>query len=118
MTSLPLYSLIGLTLIALMIGLWALSLTLRNSSIVDIFWGAGFVAAWLAFALTPQGFLPHKMVLPSLVTIWGLRLSIHILTRNWRKPEDFRYRTWREEAGDAWWWQNFFKVFLAQGLLM
>ncbi len=58
------------------------------------------------------------MVLASLMTIWALRLSNRILTRSRGKPEDSRYRTRRDEAGDAWWWQSFFKVFLAQGLLM
>jgi steroid 5-alpha reductase family enzyme len=119
MTFLPLYVLIGLTILALMAGLWVLSLSLHNSSIVDIFWGAGFVVvAWLTFALAPQGFLPRKLLLATLVTLWGLRLSIHILIRNWRKAEDFRYRGWREQAGPSWWWRSFFKVFLLQGLLM
>jgi steroid 5-alpha reductase family enzyme len=52
------------------------------------------------------------------VTIWGLRLSLYILWRNWGKGEDFRYQKWREEAGGKWWWQSFFKVFLLQGLLL
>ncbi len=103
----------------MMAALWVLSLRLRNASIVDIFWGTGFViAAWVTFALTPQGFLSRKLLLAALVTIWGLRLSIHILARNWRKAEDFRYRAWREQAGAAWWWRSLFKVFCLQGLLM
>jgi len=52
------------------------------------------------------------------VTIWGLRLSLHILTRNWGKPEDFRYQTWREKAGASWWWRSFFKVFFLQGVIL
>lgn len=103
----------------LMTLLWLLSLRLKNSSIVDIFWGAGFViTGWLYFALTPEGVLARKLLIVILVTIWGLRLSFHILRRNWGKPEDFRYQKWREESGEAWWWRSFFKVFLLQGLLM
>ncbi len=102
-----------------MILLWLLSLALRNSSIVDIFWGTGFViVAWAAFLFTPDGFLPRKLLLAALVTIWGLRLSIHILRRNWGKPEDFRYAAWRQESGRSWWWYSFFKVFLLQGVLL
>lgn len=111
---------IGLMLIlALMTLLWLLSLSLKNSSIVDIFWGTGFViASWLYFILTPDGFLLRKLLIAGLVTVWGLRLSIHILLRNWGKPEDFRYQKWRREAGSKWWWQSFFRVFLLQGMLL
>jgi steroid 5-alpha reductase family enzyme len=106
-------------ILTLMLLLWLLSLWLKNSSIVDIFWGTGFViVAWVAFLLTPQGFLPRKLLLCALVTLWGLRLSIHILSRNWGKPEDFRYQVWRKEAGESWWWRSFFKVFLLQGILL
>jgi len=102
-----------------MTALWLVSLALKNSSIVDIFWGTGVViSAWTAFALTPQGFAGRKWLLVILTSIWGLRLTLHILTRNWNKGEDFRYQVWRKEAGAAWWWRSFFKVFLLQGILM
>jgi steroid 5-alpha reductase family enzyme len=108
-----------LVILGCMAALWILSLYLKNSSIVDIFWGAGFVVVnWVYFALSPDGFLPRKLLIGILVTVWGLRLFIHILTRNWGKPEDFRYRKWREENGRRWWWQSFFQVFLLQGLLL
>lgn len=108
-----------LVILILMTILWLFSLKLRNSSIVDIFWGTGFVIAnWVYFALTPDGFLPRKILISTLVTIWGLRLSIYIFLRNWRKPEDFRYQKWRNESGAKWWWQSFFRVFLLQGALM
>ena len=110
---------LGLVILGLMALLWLVSLALKNSSIVDIFWGTGFViTAWTAFILTPDGYLARKLLLCTLVTIWGLRLSLHILTRNWGKPEDFRYQAWRKAAGDSWWWRSFFKVFLTQGVLL
>ncbi len=99
--------------------LWWLSLALKNSSIVDIFWGIGFViVAWLTFTLAPQGYLPRRQLVAVLVTIWGVRLALHIGVRNWGKPEDFRYAKWREENSPSWWWVSFFKVFLLQGFLM
>jgi steroid 5-alpha reductase family enzyme len=116
---LSVYLLAGGVILGLMILLWLLSLALRNSSIVDIFWGTGFViVAWAAYLLTPDGLLLHRLLLAGLVTVWGLRLSAHILRRNWGKPEDFRYARWREESGRSWWWFSFFKVFLLQGILM
>lgn len=102
-----------------MILLWLASLKLKNSSIVDIFWGAGFVfSAWIYFFFTPEGFLGRKLLIVILVTIWGLRLSAHIFLRNRGKPEDFRYRKWRDESGSNWWWKSFFQVFLLQGMLL
>jgi steroid 5-alpha reductase family enzyme len=98
---------------------WVLSLLLRDSSIVDIFWGAGFVAVtWLVAAWTSQELGPRAWVLGLLVTMWGLRLSLYILWRNWGRGEDYRYRAWRAQAGDAWWWRSYFKVFLLQGAVM
>ena len=113
------YLSIGLVILGLMTLLWLVSLAIKNSSIVDIFWGTGFViTAWVAFALTPEGFAARKWLIVLFVTIWGLRLSLHILFRNWGKPEDFRYQVWRKQAGASWWWRSFFKVFLLQGILM
>ncbi len=119
MDFLSIYLILGLVILGLMTLLWMVSLWLRNSSIVDIFWGTGFViAAWAVFLLTPDGYITRKLILNTLVTVWGMRLTFHILTRNWGKPEDFRYQVWRKEAGPAWWWRSFFKVFLLQGTLM
>jgi steroid 5-alpha reductase family enzyme len=119
MAFLEVYAIGGLVILGFMATLWLVSLPLRNASIVDIFWGAGFVLAnWIYFALTPEGFPTRKLLAAILVTVWGLRLSLYILFRNWGKPEDFRYRKWREENGPRWWWKSFFQVFLLQGLLL
>jgi steroid 5-alpha reductase family enzyme len=113
------YLTLGGIILTSMTLLWLVSLPLKNSSIVDIFWGPGFIiAAWAAFFLTPDGYLPRKLLLNGLVTLWGLRLGLHILVRNRGKGEDFRYRAWRNEAGDAWAWRSFFKVFLLQGVIL
>jgi steroid 5-alpha reductase family enzyme len=113
------YLTLAAVIFSLMILLWILSLAIKNSSIVDIFWGTGFVIfTWVAFLLTPQGYFMRKILLSLLVTLWGMRLSLHILFRNWGKQEDFRYQVWRKEAGTSWWWRSFFKVFLLQGVLL
>jgi steroid 5-alpha reductase family enzyme len=119
MSLLVVYGIGLLVILGCMTVLWLVSLYLKNSSIVDIFWGTGFVIAnWVYFALSPDGFPLRKWLIGVLVTVWGLRLSIHILTRNWGKPEDFRYRKWREENGSRWWWRSYFQVFFLQGLLL
>jgi len=116
---LEIYGVGAAAILGFMTTLWIASLILRNSSIVDIFWGPGFVVTnWVYFALTADGSPARKWLIGVLVTIWGLRLGLYILWRNWGKEEDFRYRKWREEAGAKWWWRSFFKVFLLQGVLM
>lgn len=113
------FLLLGVFILALMSILWLVSLLLKNASIVDIFWGLGFIIiAWATFALAPQGYLPRKQIIAALITIWALRLALHIGVRNWGKPEDFRYAKWRQENGPRWWWLSFFQVFLLQGVLM
>lgn len=108
----------GFVILVLMILLWFISLALKNASIVDIFWGIGFIiVTWVAYKLS-SGYLPRKQLAAVLVTIWGLRLAIHIGIRNWGKPEDFRYAKWRTENSARWWWFSFFQVFLLQGFLM
>jgi len=112
-----LYLFSGELIIAMMTALWVLSLILKNSSIVDIFWGIGFVIINLAAYYSSQQTI-QQTLLTIIVTLWGLRLSIHIYLRNHGKPEDFRYAQWRREQGSRWWWISFFKVFLLQGVLM
>ncbi len=107
----------GELIIVLMTALWVMSLVLKNSSIVDIFWGTGFVIINLAAYLYSQQSTSQALA-TIIVTLWGLRLSIHIFLRNHGKPEDFRYAQWRKEQGSQWWWISFFKVFLLQGILM
>jgi steroid 5-alpha reductase family enzyme len=111
---------VGVVLLAGMILLWLVSLWLKDASIIDVFWGLGFIlSAWLNIALLdPLGQNLRAWVMAALVTIWGLRLSIHIGRRNFGKGEDFRYAQWRKEHGRRWWWRSFFQVFALQGALM
>jgi steroid 5-alpha reductase family enzyme len=114
-----LFVLAGGVIFVLMTLLWLISLLLKNASIIDICWGIIFIIiAWLVFPLTPQGYLPRKLLLCTLVTIWGVRLALHLGIRNIGKPEDFRYAQWRAENGERWWWVSFFQVFLLQGFLI
>jgi len=72
----------ALVVLLYMTAIWVASLILRNSSIVDIFWGLGFVLLnGVAFALAPQGFLARKALLTVLVTLWGLRVASQLAER-------------------------------------
>jgi steroid 5-alpha reductase family enzyme len=110
---------LGLWILGLMSLLWVISLLLKNSSIVDIFWGTGFVIiSWIAFVRTINTVGPRGWLIVILVTIWGLRLTLYVFWRNAGKGEDFRYAKWRKETGESWWWKSYFKVFLLQGFIM
>lgn len=99
--------------------LWLVSVALRDASIVDIFWGLGFVAiGWFYLATVPDVPTGRGWLVCSLVTLWGLRLALHIGIRNAGTGEDFRYRKWRENAGTNFWWISYFKVFLLQAVLL
>jgi steroid 5-alpha reductase family enzyme len=65
---LSVYRVLGLVMISFFTLLWLVSLLMKNASIVDIFWGTGFVVtAWVSFALTPDGFMGRKLLLVCLV---------------------------------------------------
>jgi steroid 5-alpha reductase family enzyme len=103
---------------AAMTVLWLISLRLRDVSIVDVFWGAGFAILAIFYALTTDGLFARQVLLVSLVVVWGTRLALHIFRRSLGKPEDPRYAAWRAATGESYWWKSYFKVFLLQGLLM
>lgn len=108
-----------LVIMTLMSILWVVSVIIKNVSIVDLFWGLGFVlTAGFYFILTDGAGL-RKVILMVLVAIWGLRLSIYLAWRNIGKGEDFRYKQFRQKYGaNRYWWISFFQTFLLQGVLM
>ena len=103
----------------LMTLLWLVSIRLKNVSIVDPFWGFGFVlVSTYYYTASPVSASRPRLVL-LLVAIWGLRLWLHLLIRNWNKGEDYRYVQFRKDYGESrYWWFSFFQVFLLQGFLM
>jgi steroid 5-alpha reductase family enzyme len=104
--------------LALVTALWAVSVAVRDSSIVDVFWGSGFVViAWTAFALA-DGSGARRLLLGVLVTVWGLRLTAYLARRNLGTGEDRRYAAMRRRHGERWPLRSLFVVFWLQGALM
>ena len=103
----------------LMLLLWAVSLQTSDASLVDRFWGFGFVlVVWVRFTLHAVNQEPQSLLLPVLVTLWGLRLSGYLTWRNWGQAEDFRYRAMRERHGKWFPWVSLVTVFVLQGVVM
>ena len=106
------------TLLVLMVVLWLASVVRRDASIVDPFWGTGFVVvAWLCWWLHPEADA-RSMVMAILTTVWGLRLSIYLTIRNWSHGEDRRYKAMRDHHGPRFAWVSLFTVFLLQGIIL
>ena len=106
-------------ILILMSVLWIVSVIIKNVSIVDLFWGFGFVITSAFYFFKSDGYDSRKIILMTLVAIWGLRLSAYLAWRNYGKGEDFRYRNFRKKYGEKrYWWVCFFQVFLIQGILM
>ena len=79
-------------LMVVILALWLIALAIRDVSFIDAFWAFGMVLlAWGTAAQVGTEALRAQLLL-GLVTLWGLRLSLHLFLR-WRATgEDPRYR--------------------------
>ena len=108
----------AIVVVVLMVSTWAISVAVKNASIVDIVWGLGFVLVAWGVNLTADGLDARQWVLTAMTTIWGLRLGLYLAWRNHGKGEDFRYRAMRKRWGPRFWLISLGTVFGLQGVLM
>jgi steroid 5-alpha reductase family enzyme len=117
--------LLGVNLVILMTAillLWTYAVRIRDVSFIDAFWAFGMVIlAWTSW-LQIDGQGRRADVLLALVSLWGMRLSIHLYTR-WRAHgEDPRYEKimggMMEAKGWSWNKAALFGVFLTQAPLL
>jgi len=119
MTFIQIYLIALASILSMMFILWIISIRIKNVSIVDLFWGFGFVLACFIYFLKADGLESRKILLSAMVAIWGMRLSIYLAWRNIGKGEDPRYRKFRQDYGEhRYWWISFFQTFLLQGILL
>ncbi len=106
--------------LALMTSLWAFSVAIKDSSIADIFWGAGFVIIVAFTWATSDGVAARRLLVLVLTTLWGLRLAAYIGWRNWG-AEDPRYARLRqhvESQGKNYAIHSLLHIYLLQGFFM
>jgi len=104
------------TIFVYMCGWFLISQVVRRNDVADAAWGLGFVVlAWVLYMQRPSVQLSLAVIL---VTVWGIRLSTHIFTRNRKKSEDYRYQQWRKEWGKWFTIRSFSQVFMLQGFLL
>ncbi|KAA1425169.1 DUF1295 domain-containing protein [Mumia zhuanghuii] len=80
--------------LVLMGAIMATAIAIKNQSIIDIFWGPGFVVVALVSYLvsaSSSGDDTRRLVVLLLTAAWGLRLGIYIGNRNRGHGEDKRY---------------------------
>jgi steroid 5-alpha reductase family enzyme len=100
-----------------MAGLWLWHMRIRNAGVVDVGWTTSLV--WLAalYAALGPGYLPRRLLIASMVAVWGMRLGVYLLRdRVLGRPEDGRYADLRAKGS----WAAalaFFPFFQAQALL-
>jgi steroid 5-alpha reductase family enzyme len=95
---------------------WAISLRLRNVSIVDSAWSLLFALAAFTYASSVGG-NPRLVLVLALVSVWALRLSVYITWRNWGHAEDARYQEIRARNQPNFEFKSLYLVFLLQALL-
>ena len=108
---------IALLILIYMTLVFVLALIARDNSIVDIFWGPGFILIAIYSLIQDTEPDLRKWIVTFLVALWGVRLSVHVFLRNRGRGEDLRYRQWRET------WKffiirSYLQIFLLQGLFM
>ena len=113
---LQLYVQAGLISWLMLTGVWLLSLWKRDCGIMDVAYPLAASVPVMSLLLWRGNWSPHEIMLAMLVTLWSLRMSLHIGLRNRGHAEDGRYAAWRRRFDKHWWWWSFFQVFTMQGV--
>ena len=98
--------------------LWVASVIRRDASIVDPFWGLGFVVVVWVWYVRGDAATLRALAQAVAVTVWGVRLSGYLFWRNHGAGEDFRYRAMREKAPSTFPVASLFTVFLLQAAIL
>ncbi len=112
---------IGLSAIVIffyMTTLFIIAMLVKDNSIADIAWGIGFILIAMVTLIHSGAYFPRQIVVTLLVLIWGSRLAIRILRRNWGKGEDWRYQDWRKSWGKYFVIRSYLQVFILQGFIL
>lgn len=109
----------ALLALGMMTALWPLSMRLRDVSIVDILWAPAFAILGWSYVFLPPALGLRGWLALILITVWGVRLGVHILAR-WRRlgHEDYRYAEIRRRNGPNFPLTSLLWIFWLQALLL
>lgn len=99
------------------VAVWALSVRLRDVSIVDSLWSIFFIVFTALFAWRMRSDAVASYVLIALVVLWGVRLSAYITMRNHGNGEDRRYQAIRARNQPNFEFKSLYLVFILQAVL-
>jgi steroid 5-alpha reductase family enzyme len=108
----------AITIAVVMVSTWIISLVIKNASIVDIVWGAGFAVTSWVLAISVDGNSGRQLLLAIMVGLWGTRLALYLAKRNLGHGEDWRYKAMRKKKGKNFGIISLVTVFGLQGVLM
>ena len=110
----------ALVVVVAFLALWGVSLVLGDVSIVDPAWGPAFVLVALVGLLAGDADSGRRVVLFTMVALWGLRLGVHLGRRKLGEigEEDKRYVEMRKKRGDTFPLYSLGVVFGFQALLV
>ena len=104
--------------LALFAALWAMTRKSDDVSVIDAFWGPGFVLAALVEVVFVGG-SPAALALVGCLAVWGVRLGLHMNGKHrLRGGEDPRYRAMREARGAGFADWSLTHVFLLQAAVL
>ena len=89
----------------MMVFVWLLSLAKRDVSIVDIYWGLGFVLIAPSPPPSAAGYSGRKLLL-TWSRCGACASPCYLLWRNWGTGEDYRYRAMRKPSRRALRWRE------------
>ena len=101
-------------MLLLAVAVWALSVKLRDVSIVDSLWAVFFIVFTALFAWRTGSDTTAAYVLIALIVLWGLRLSGYITLRNHGHGEDRRYQAIRARNQPNFEFKSLYLIFLLQ----
>lgn len=82
----------------LLTALWAISVAVKDASLIDIFWGFGFLVVGAVCLYIAPVKTPYLILLAALPIIWGARLTLYLARRNLGHGEDKRYIAMQKRA--------------------
>ena len=85
-------ALTAITLFFVQSAAFLIAVSIRRNDVADVAWGLLFIVASVVLMIATHSFHMRAILIAGLVTLWGLRLSLHIFLRMRGKPEDFRYQ--------------------------
>jgi len=104
--------------------LWAISVAVKDASLIDIFWGFGFLVVAAVCLYLESSKTPYIKLLAAMPILWGIRLSLYLAKRNLGHGEDVRYVAMQKRAAKkgmsetAWRIRSLFTIYFGQALLI